>query len=215
VSHGCPFDLKHYGELLDAVAAGGYRYAFFDHEPAAGDLFLRHDVDMSLEAALQLAELESDRGAKATYFLMTRSDFYNLDGRVGQAAIARLRELGHAVGLHGLYPDAQLDDRFDPVFAWHTPEPEWMSKPVDGAVNVMQKPWFDPAHYRSDSNRHWRSGCPVDELRDGSFDWLQLLVHAEIWVFDGATMREKMLAYLDADKNTRFDYLNLNRLDLS
>jgi hypothetical protein len=214
VSHEC-FTIAHYGELLDAAAAGGYRFARFDHEPAQGDLFLRHDVDMSLEAALELAELEAERGVTATYFLMTRSDFYNLDGRVGQRAIARLRELGHAVGLHGLYPDATLDDRFDPVFAWHTPEQEWMSKQVDGAVNVMQEPWFEPGHYRSDSNRHWRSGCPVDELRAGGFEWLQLLVHPEIWVFDGETMRDKMVAYLDADRETRFGYLNMNRLDLS
>lgn len=212
MSHEC-FTVAHYGELLEAAAS--YRFARFDHEPSAGDLFLRHDVDMSLEAALEVAELESERGVTATYFLMTRSDFYNLDSRIGQRAIARLRELGHAVGLHGLYPDAQLDDRFDPVFAWHTPEPEWMSAPVDGAVNVMQEPWFDPAHYRSDSNRRWRSGCPVEELRAGSFEWLQLLVHPEIWVFDGESMREKMLAYLAADRETRFGYMNANRLDLS
>ena len=31
-------------------------------------------------------------------------------------------------------------------------------------VNVMQEPWFDPATYRSDSNQHWRSGCPHEEL---------------------------------------------------
>ena len=215
MSHDCPFDVTHYRELLDAAKEGGYRFAFFDHEPAAGDLFLRHDIDMSLEAALEIAELEAERGAHATYLLMTRSDFYNLDGRRGQAALARLRKLGHAVGLHGLYPDSTLDERFDAVFAWHTPEPEWMSLPVEGALNVMQPPWFDPEHYRSDSNRHWRSGCPVEELRNAAFDWLQLLVHPEIWVFDGETMRDKMVAYLDADRETRLGYMNANRLDLS
>jgi hypothetical protein len=215
MSHDCPFSLTHYGELLDAARQGGYRFALFDHEPAAGDLFLRHDIDMSLEAALQLAELEAERDVRATYLLMTRSDFYNLAGRRGQAAITRLRELNHAVGLHGLYPDATLDARFDAVFAWHTPEQEWMSLPVDGALNVMQPPWFDPEHYRSDSNRHWRRGCPVDELRAGSFEWLQLLVHPEIWVYEGETMRETMIAFLDSDREARIDYFNANRLDLS
>ncbi len=50
----CAFDLGHYGELLTAAEAGGYRFAFFDHEPEPGDLFLRHDVDLSLEAARAL-----------------------------------------------------------------------------------------------------------------------------------------------------------------
>src|SRR5205814_7687515 len=91
----CAFDLDHYVELLDAARGGGYRFAFFDREPQAGDLLLRHDVDMSLESAVTMAELEAERDVAATYFLMTRSDFYNLDAPSGVAALARLRELGH------------------------------------------------------------------------------------------------------------------------
>ncbi len=211
----CGFDLAHYAELLDAAQAGGYRFAFFDHEPEPGDLFLRHDVDLSLDAALHLANREHERGIGATYFLMTRSDFYNLDTRRGELAIHTLRALGHRVGLHGVHPDATLDDRFDPVLAWHTPDPDYMSEPVDGAVNVMQPPWFDPAHYRSDSNRHWRSGCPHEDLRAGRFAWLQLLVHPEIWVYPGTTMRETMDAFLDADRAARRVLMLENRIDLS
>ena len=211
----CAFDLAHYGELLDAARDGGYRFAFFDRAPQAGDLLLRHDVDMSLDAAVAMAELEAERAVAATYFLMTRSDFYNLDARGGVAALARLRELGHRVGLHGVYPDAALDDRFDPVVAWHTPDPEFMSEPIAGAVNVMQPGFFDPARYRSDSNQHWRSGCPHDELAAGAFDWLQLLVHPEIWVYDGATMRETMASQLDAERELRWRQLAENRIDLT
>jgi hypothetical protein len=212
---GCTFDLAHYRELLDAAASGGYRLAFFDHEPGPGDLFLRHDVDMSLDAALELAELEANRGVAATYFLMTRSDFYNLDSRAGDRTVARLRELGHRVGLHGVYSDARHDDRFDPVLAWHTPDPEWMSEPVDGVVNVMQAPWFHPDRYRSDSNQHWRGGCPHEDLAAGEFLWLQLLVHPEIWVYDGVTMRETMLSFLDAERATRLELMAENRIDLA
>ncbi|HWX10364.1 MAG TPA: hypothetical protein VNY33_10315 [Gaiellaceae bacterium] len=211
----CAFDLDHYVELLDAARAGGYRFAFFDREPRSGDVLLRHDVDMSVEAAVAMGELEAERGVAATYFLMTRSEFYNLDARSGVAALERLRALGHRIGLHGVYPDATLDERFDPVVAWHTPDPEYMSEPVPGAVNVMQPGYFDPARYRSDSNQHWRGGCPHDELAAGAFDWLQLLVHPEIWVYDGATMRETMESQLDAERELRRRRLGDNRIDLS
>ena len=129
----CGFDLAHYAELLDAAGEGGYRFASFDRPPGAGDLLLRHDVDMSLDAALTMAELEAARGVPATYFLMTRGEFYNLDSRSGVAALVRLRDLGHRVGLHAVHPDATLDDRFDRVVAWHTPDPDFMSEPLDGA----------------------------------------------------------------------------------
>jgi hypothetical protein len=212
----CAFELDHFRELLDAAKAGGYRFAFFDRdrEPERGDLLLRHDVDLSLAAALRLAELEAEAGAEATYFLMTRSVFYNLDSEEGERALTRLRELGHRVGLHAVHPHLDLDERFDPVVAWHNPDPDHMREPLDGAVNVMQSPWFDPDHYRSDSNQQWRSGCPHEELAVGRFEWLQLLTHPEIWAYPGASMRETMLAMLAAERELDLERLAADRIDL-
>ena len=211
----CAFDLAHYRKLLDSARAGGYRFAFFDREPTAGDLLLRHDVDLSLDAALKLAELEAEAGAAATYFLMTRSVFYNLASPEGERVVSRLRELGHRVGLHAVHPRLDLGDRFDPVVAWHNPDPEFMREPLDGAVNVMQAPYFDRDHYRSDSNQHWRSGCPHEDLAAGRFEWLQLLTHPEIWVYSGRTMRETMTSMLDAERERDLERLADDRIDLS
>ena len=211
----CAFDLAHYAELLDATRQGGYRFATFDKEPRLGDLLLRHDIDMSLDAALTMAELEAESGVAATYFLMKRSEFYNLEAPSGVQAIARLRELGHRVALHAVYPDATLDERFDPVFAWHVPDPEYMTVTVAGAVNVMQPGYFDPDNYRSDSNQHWRNGCPHEELASGAFEWLQLLVHPEIWVYPGDNMRETMTAMLEAERELRWKQFADARVDVS
>ena len=210
----CAFTLDHYREILRAAREGGYRFAGFDGSPAHGDLLLRHDVDLSLEAALAMAELEAEENATTTYLLMTRSVFYNLASREGEAALGRLRALGHRVGLHAVYPHADLDERFDRVVAWHNPEPAYMSAPIDGAVNVMEETYFDPAAYRSDSNHRWRSGCPHEELRAGAFPWLQLLVHPEIWVYPGETMGRTMGAMLDAQRAQRLAFLAEDRIDL-
>ena len=209
----CGFDLGHYRELLEAARAGGYQFAFFDRPPEPGTVLLRHDVDLSVDAALAMAELEAETGASATYFLMTRSEFYNLDSPSGAAAIERLRRLGHRVGLHAVWPGVDRDERFDPVLAWHNPDPEYMREPVEGFVNVMETPWADV--YRSDSNQHWRQGCPHEELGAGSFERLQLLTHPEIWAHPGSTMRETMLAMLDAERERRLELLAADRIDLS
>jgi hypothetical protein len=210
----CAFTLEHYRELLQAARDGGYRWGFFDREPEAGDLLLRHDVDLSLDAALRMAELEAEEGAAATYFLMTESVFYNLASTEGRTAIERLRELGHRVGLHAVWPNAQRDERFDPVVAWHNPDAEYMSAPLDGAVNVMQAPWFSPETYRSDSNQRWRHGCPHEQLAAGAFPWLQLLTHPEIWAYSGETMGETMRTMLDAERDRRIGQLRADRIDL-
>lgn len=210
----CAFDMAHYRVLLEAAHAGGYRFSSFEALPEDGDLILRHDVDLSLDAALAMAELEAELGAPATYFLMTRSEFYNLDAPSGVAAIERLRRLGHRVALHAVYPDAGLDPRFDPVIAWHNPDPEYMTAPVEDAVNVMQPGFFDPECYRSDSNQRWRHGCPHEQIERGELRWLQLLIHPEIWVYPGETMRETMLAMLDAERERGLELLRADRIDL-
>jgi len=211
----CEFSVAHYRELLRAAKAGGYRFAGFDAPPEPGVVILRHDVDLSLPAAVALAEVEADEGVFATYFLMTRSVFYNLASKEGVAAIERLRALGHRVAHHAVWPDVDLDERFDRVVAWHNPEPEYMQAEIEGAVNVMRAPFFDPGHYRSDSNQHWRHGCPHGELAAAGFAWLQLLTHPEIWAYDGATMDETMRSFLDADRDARLEHLRADRIDLS
>ena len=211
----CSFDLGHYRELIEATRAGGYRFAFFDHDPAPRDLLLRHDVDLSLAAALDLAELEHELGVASTYFLMTESVFYNLGSPEGERTLERLRALGHRVGLHAVWPRAELDDRFDPVIAWHNPDPQYMSEPIEGAANAMEPRFFSPATYRSDSNQHWRQGCPHEQLADRGFEWLQLLTHPEIWVHPGETMGETMLAMLDAERDRRLRQLEADHIDLS
>jgi hypothetical protein len=210
----CRFDLDHYVEILDAARTGGYRFSRFGTAPERGEIYLRHDIDLSLDAALTMAEVEAVQGVVSTYLLMTESVFYNLASSEGVDALARLRELGHAVGLHAVHPRVELDDRFDPVVSWHNPEASTMSASIPGALNVYAEPFFDPPTYRSDSNQHWRAGCPHEELRGGGFPWLQILVHPEIWVYEGATMGLTMCSMLNAEKARRLEQLVADGIDL-
>jgi hypothetical protein len=211
----CSFDVTHYRELLQAAQAGGYSWASFDHDPRPGDLFLRHDVDLSLDAALAVARVEYELGVRATYFLMTESVFYNLDSTAGVDALKEVRSLGHAVGFHPVHPHKEFDDRFDPVFAWHNPDPEFLAEPIEGAANVMAPPYFQPGNYRSDSNQNWRGDCPHEDLAAGTYSWVQLNTHPVIWAYDGATMRETMDALLAAMREEWLAHLANDRIDLS
>lgn len=216
----CAFSLEHYRELLEAAKAGGYRFAGFDRPPEPGDLIIRHDVDLSLDAAVRMAEVEAEAGARSTWFLMTRSVFYNLASEEGASALARLRELGGLVAHHAVWPHVDLDDRFEPVVAWHNPDPGYVTAPVDGAVNVMTPPWSDERHFLRESNQRWRRGgtpsaCPHQELEQGEIDWLHLVIHPEIWVYDGKTMRETMESFLAAEQARRYAQLADDRIDLS
>ncbi len=213
------FSAERYAALLAAIHAGGYATrGFLRGQPAEGELLLRHDVDMSLEAAVAMAEIEHAHDIQATYLLMTRSNFYNLASPAGSAAVARLVELGHHVGHHALHPfvEPTIDPGFERVMAWHNPEPAYMANPVEGWLNVM-----DPAFtgdfawtYRSDSNQTWRRGDPCDELAAGRFPWLQLLIHPVLWMYGRDDIALTMAAFLAADGEARIEQLHGDNLGL-
>jgi hypothetical protein len=215
----CPFSLTHYREILESARSGGYRFAGFDSPPGSGDLILRHDVDLSLDAAIRMAEVEADVEAWSTWFLMTRSVFYNLLSEEGERAIARLKELGGRVAHHAVWPHVDLDERFERIVAWHNPDQRYQTEPIEGAVNAMALPWYVPSHFRSDSNQSWdRNGvpgvCPHGELARSEIDWLHLNTHPEIWVYEGETMQQTMASFLASEREARVEQLRADRIAL-
>lgn len=61
---------------------------------------LRHDIDYSPDAALRMAELESDLSVRATYFLLLSTPYYNLLSEDYCTFPRKLISLGHDVGFH-------------------------------------------------------------------------------------------------------------------
>jgi hypothetical protein len=167
-----------------------------------------------------MAEVEAEAGARSTWFLMTRSVFYNLASEEGERAIAELRARGGSIAHHAIWPHVDLDERFDPVVAWHNPDLSYVADSIDGATNAMAFPFYEPSRFRSDSNHRWghrgqEHVCPHGELERGELEWLHLVVHPAIWVYDGSTMRETMDSFLATEREARYAQLRADRIDLT
>ena len=70
---------------------------------------LRHDVDTTLDKAVQMAEVEAGIGVRSTYFILLTTELYNVASKSGRKAVERILNCGHDIGLHfdeTLYPDA-------------------------------------------------------------------------------------------------------------
>lgn len=67
---------------------------------SSGMVFWRHDVDYSLDAALEMGEFEAERGIRATYYLFFDGTcpFYHTYDAWNTAS--KLRQLGHHIGEH-------------------------------------------------------------------------------------------------------------------
>jgi hypothetical protein len=86
--------------LLRALKASNYRFARYHEAIAERHVLWRHDVDFSIHRAARLAAIEAEEGVVATYFVNPRSAFYNLLEPEIANVVARIRDLGHEIGLH-------------------------------------------------------------------------------------------------------------------
>ena len=202
------FTLAGYRELLQTALAGGWSFIDFAEAGSASApaCLLRHDVDGDLAMAVQMAELESEIGVRATYFLMLRSPLYNLLGCENFRLAQRLVELGHSIGLH-------YDNSFRPnpgrsraewiaaesklltealdvdvqAFSFHQPPADILERsPLrrPGLINVYDRELLSAYEYVSDSNMRWRGPSATERFRSGTAQRLQLLIHPMWWARD-------------------------------
>ncbi len=215
-----PFSSDGYRDLVQAFLDKGYTVRHFaDCRPERSDLILRHDIDISLEAAISVAETEYSLGVAATYFVLLRTDMYNPLSRQGQSVLHELRALGHDIGLHldaSLYPDnrdalqqaaaqecAALEAILGApvrVISFHRPAPSLVGSAHElaGRLSAYSRRYTHDMGYCSDSRGGWHYGLPLEHesVRKGTA--LQLLTHPIWWNgAETASPTQKLLSHLE------------------
>lgn len=226
------FNLDEYRRLLDKtierLPPRGIEVVTTDAMTSERFCIIRHDIDISPDAALDVARVERDLGVRATYSVLLTGPFYNAFEERTRDTLLEIASLGHAMVLH-----------FDA--AWHKIEDErsldgalrWEAKmlsnllggyPIDsfafhnttdftlacrqisyaGLLNFYSTALQDNVRYVSDSNGHWRFASWRDVLAENP-DRLQVLTHPEWWPRYDASPAEKVCRYLDARERQTWD----------
>lgn len=209
-------NLDAYAEMLAAFLASGYRVTSFqemDDRQTDRGLILRHDVDVSVDCAWQMARVEHELGVRSIYFFLLTSPLYNLLSKETAKQVRAIHELGHCVGLH-FDPDAYTDDAFGHVqeelntltACYPFADPTWISfhrpGPKAGQLGDLRLPggirhtyeaqFFAGLTYFSDSRGGWGRGNPVESEAFRAGTSMQVLTHPVWWANEGRTPREKM-----------------------
>lgn len=210
-----------YRDLL-SLAASRYRFARFGDSSADRHVLWRHDIDISVNRAVRLAEIEAELGIISTYFLHFRSPFYNLMNSEMQRLIRRIITLGHDLGLHFDLSRHRQDLSRSMLEAAITAESELLSRefgtppcavsfhdigtlrepvPDDdrlcGLVNAYSKHLRDDYGYISDSNGIWRYRRLRDVLNRAEEERLQVLTHPEWWTPEVMAPRQRIQRAID------------------
>jgi len=197
------FTHKGYRELLRSFIERGYRVRDFEvADPAKRHLIVRHDIDMSLDFAEPIAEIESELGISATYFVLVGSELYNPLSKHSRRSLNKIRSLGHKVGLHfdaSCYEGTldsldvaaevecsvleQVTGESIQVISFHRPVSELLglARALAGRRHAYEPRFFTDMGYVSDSRGAWHYGHPFDQqaVLDGRA--LQLLTHPIWW----------------------------------
>jgi hypothetical protein len=91
------FTYPEYERFLDRLA-GRDVVPLVEFARGIGDTSLRHDVDLRLDSALELARREHVRGIRATYFVLHTAPYWQRTDLLD--CLRRLQALGHEVGWH-------------------------------------------------------------------------------------------------------------------
>lgn len=153
---------------------------------------LRHDVDLSLVSAYNMALLENEMGVKSIYYIRFDCDYYNPLSVDNQRRINLIAKMGHDIGLH--VDSSQVISRGELIDY------------LDGFNNVFDYDYFT-FNINSDSTKkfneqiygNYENKSIVDkyisdsrgEFDQTKLDWIKdndnftLLIHPEWWMHKG------------------------------
>ncbi len=194
------FTYAAYKKIMHLLRQNCYQIKnYHDFKTAERCVILRHDIDNDLGQAVRLAEVEAQEQVQSTYFVLLRTDVYNLASRRSLEQLHRIQSLGHEIGLHfdeKVYPEVTASEMVEHILkerdilsmildtpvttvSMHRPSKATLKADlrIPGMVNSYGKTFFHDFKYLSDSRRRWRE--PVQKIiQSGDCDRLHILTHA-------------------------------------
>lgn len=232
------FTYQAYRKLLGLLRENGYFVrGYHDYDDAARCVILRHDIDTSLSQAVKLAEMEAEEGVRSTWFVLLRTDLYNVFSKAGKETLDHIRALGHEIGLHfdeasyvpALGPDevvqnivkecgilsALLETEVSSV-SMHRPSRVTLEADyhIPGIVNSYGKTFFHDFKYLSDSHQRWREPV-LDIIRSGGYDRLHILTHAFLYHEDEKSFSQAVNEFIQGANRKCYHQMAENITDLN
>jgi len=177
-------------------------------------VILRHDVDMDMVSACNIASIEESVGIRSNFFFMLCCPLYNLFTAENSRLVRQILSAGHHFGLHfdcASYKDISKDNieyyidnecRVLEDFFKHPIEAISFHRPRGIELSVMsfekwpntyEKMFVEDYHYFSDSKGIWRDGHPLDSEAYSKRKKMHILVHPIWWTSTPVTPYKRLV----------------------
>jgi len=206
------FTYKAIEQLISDIRRNGYSFEDYNsYINVPRSIILRHDVDDSLDAAVQFSEFEANiigtNEHKATYFVLLSTNMYNVFSTESREKLRSIIRNGGRIGLH--FDECQYnitceDDIVDKILyekeilenvlemtidsvSMHRPSKDMHVSQImiPGTINSYSETFFKGMKYLSDSRRRFRED--VEGIIDGGVhDRIHLLLHPFWYRYENA-----------------------------
>ena len=222
------FNYDSYLRLIHFLIDKGYLSSLFLDKgdlSSKKTLFLRHDIDISIDMAVEMAKREYEEFGnqiRPTYFFMVTSDFYNIFSKKSVDQFNYITSLGYEIGLHfdeTVYFDNELWDKESianmilkearilgeaigkeiVTVSMHKPSKKVLRTDLNipRMINTYSKFYFDECKYFSDSYHFWRENV-YEYVQRNDPTFLQVLVHPFWYAEVSRNRRECFESYIKA-----------------
>jgi len=219
-----------YRLFLERFQNKGYKYILFNefNSEKNSQLIIRHDIDLDIDLALDIAKIEHEIGAKSTFFFLLRSESYNLITNNNIEKLNKIKELGHQISIHfdlllynnvhaGLREEIKLfksffNEKID-IISIHRPNHTFL-KNSENFFNIPttyeKKFTNDNIAYYADSGGSFRYGNPVNSDDFKKNKNIQLLIHPIWWTLNEGSVNDCVEAVIKIKNNNMREHFKKN-----
>lgn len=233
------FTYKAYVNLIKLIKDSGYTITDYENYKYSDmAVILRHDVDLSVDKALELAKIEHKLGIQSTYFVLVTSPFYNVFSRDVNEKLRSILSYKHNIGLHFdelnyskqyydmnggirgvIFKEADILEnalnRKIKFVSMHRPSENTLKSNYDLSpmVNSYGNTFFKEFKYISDSRRIWHEDVQK-VIQEKKYKNIQILTHAFWYNVIERDITESIKEFIKSAYVERYDGLNENITNL-
>ncbi len=190
-------------------------------------VILRHDIDLDIDIALEIAKIENNLNIQSTYFFLLKNDSYNLLSKSSIDSVLKIKNLGHNISLHfdmklynnpkeGLKSELKIfNQTFDEkvnIISIHRPSKDFLDNPNNYFTvnNSYEDKINKNISYFADSGGSFKYGNPTKSEAFKKKNNIQLLIHPVWWINSDKSVKKTINNIINFKKNKLYEHFKKN-----
>ncbi len=230
------FTYKWYINLINSLKQKNYQFTnFIDYKKVDRPVILRHDIDNSLDKALEVAKIENMNDVYSTFFVLLSTDFYNVFSKKSNGLLRKIIGKGHKIGLHFdekryiinnkeeiehyvEYEKNILEEALGidvNTVSMHRPSKWILENDIrfKNIINSYSKEFLQQFKYLSDSRMYWREDI-LRLIECEEYDKLHILTHPFWYAENNKDIKMSVSEFIKAANRERYNQIKDNIRDL-